>query len=200
MALTKVEIISNALCVMGHDPIQTLDNADALTIAAEQAYNMLLPSLLTEGNWRFATQIAQLSKSVETPPTYWKNVFLLPADWLKTIRVYPQSYDYEIYQSKEIYTNMDDDFYMEYIFQPDESLFPSYFVPFLVMKIAAYLALSNAQKPEFYQTLEAKATQQQAIASAIDAQNRPNFHQAVFPVLDRRNIGGYSANSISPAP
>lgn len=181
---------------MGHDPITSLDEGDALTVAAEQAYDMLLPSILASGNWRFASQIQQLTKSVETPPTHWKYVYLLPADYLKTIRFYPQTYDYEIYQSKKIYSNMAGDFYLEYIFQPDPSLFPPYFIQYFVYEIAAYLALSNAQKPDFYNVLEAKRINLQAMANAIDAQNRPNFSQAVFPVLNNRNLDGFYGNSV----
>lgn len=114
---------------MGHAPIQTLDNADSLTIAAEQAYDLLLPAVLKTNNWRFAIQIAQLSQSVETPPTgsNWNTIYLLPANWLKNIRIYPQNYDYDIYENGKLYTNWNGDIWMEYVFQPDPSKFDPQF-------------------------------------------------------------------------
>jgi hypothetical protein len=192
MATTKTSIISNSVTLLGNSPITTLDNANDLVTAAEQAFDMLLPSVLSNNNWRFAVQIQQLSKTLETPPTesLYSAVYLLPAGFLKTIRVYPHNYNWEIFENKKIYTtfNSDTPFLMEYVFQPDISLLPPYFVNYFVFEIAAYLALSNAQKPEYYNVLEAKRIALQGSAAASDAQNRPNNTFANFPVLTNRNI------------
>lgn len=196
MALTKPVIISNALAQLGHKPIQTLDNPDELTVAAEQAYDMLLPSVLSSGNWRFAVQIAQLSRLVETPPSGspWTTVYQLPSGYLSNIRVYPQNYAYEIYNNNRIYSNWYGDIWMEYTYLVDPAHLPAHFVNYFVYEIAAYLALSNAQKPEFYSVLEQKRITQLAMASATDAKNRPNFSQVDFPVLSNRYIGGVIGN------
>lgn len=61
MALTKVQIISNALAQLGHAPVVSLIDQDELVVAAEQAFDMLLPSVLSANNWRFASKIEQLS-------------------------------------------------------------------------------------------------------------------------------------------
>lgn len=198
MALTKVQVISLAVGVMGHAPIQTLDNADDLVTGAEQAYDMLLPSVLASGNWRFAVQIAQLSESTEVPPSTspWTKVYYLPAGYLKNIRLYPQNYDYEIYENRKLYSNWSSaqPVLMEYTFVPDVSRLPMSFVNYFVYEIAAFLALNNAEKPDYYKVLEAKRIQMQAMAAAVDAQNRPNFSQVDFPILSRRSIGGVVTN------
>lgn len=196
MALTKAVIISNALAQLGHKPIQTLDNADDLTVAAEQAYDMLLPSVLSSGNWRFAVQIAQLSELNETPPagSNWTSVYQLPAGFLSNIRIYPQNYAYDIYYNRRLFTNWSGDVWMEYTFLVEPNQLPAHFVNYFVYEIAAYLALSNAQKPEYYSTLEQKRIAQLAMASAIDCKNRPNFSQVDFPVLNNRYIGGIIGN------
>ena len=200
MAVNKTSIVSQAVQIMGHKPIQTLDQADDMVIAAEQAYDMLLPAVLSAGNWRFATQIAQLSKSVETPPpnTYWTSIYLLPAGYLKNTRIWPQNFDYEIYENNRLYTNWGGQaMYMEYMFVPDVSRLTPLFINYFVYEIAALLALSTAQKPEYYQVIEAKRIQMWALAAAADAQNRPNFSQVNFPVLGQRDIGGLIGNAIS---
>jgi len=195
MATTKVKIISSAVALLGNAPVTTLDNANDLVISAEQAYDLLLPSVLSNAPWRFATTIQQLSKTLETPPTetLYESIYLLPAGYLKTIRVFPQNYAWEIFESKKLYTsfNTDEPFYMEYVFQPDPSLLPSYFVSYFVYEIAAYLALSNAQKPEYFNVLETRRVSSQAMAVASDAQNRPNSSQIDFPVLTNRATEQY---------
>jgi hypothetical protein len=75
MSTTKTSIIRNAIMVLGHTPIIDLDNPNELVISAELAYDMLVPAEFESGGWRFATQIAQLSKLNETPPVQWKSVF-----------------------------------------------------------------------------------------------------------------------------
>lgn len=195
MAVTKTSIVSLALMLLGHKPIITLDNGDDLTVAAEQAFDMLLPSVLSSGNWRFSMQIQQLSLSVMTPPpqTGWQNIYLLPSGYLKNIRIIPQNLQYEIYQNKQIYCNWGTQtpIYMEYAFQPDISELPQLFINYFIYEIASFLALSNAQKPSYYNVLEAKRITQLAMAAATDAQNRPNFSQVTFPVLNKRNITGF---------
>lgn len=197
MANTITSMISNAIALLGHAPITSLDDGDDMVVAAQQAFNMLLPGVLSENNWRFATQIQQLSMSTETPPSQWKVIYLLPAGYLKTIRLYPQFYDYDIYENSKLYSNYEGTLFMEYIFQPDVSTFPPRFIQYFVYEIAAYLALSSAQRPDFYSVLEAKRIQAFAMAAASEAQNRPNFSQIYFPVLNNRFISGLVGNSFS---
>jgi len=194
MAVTKTQILSLALMQLGHRPVITLENADDLTIAAEQAFDILLPSVLSTGNWRFSMQIAQLSLSPIIPPIEcgWQNVYLLPAGYLKNIRIIPQNLVYEIYAGGLIYCNWGtlSPVYMEYAFLPDIAQLPMSFINYFIFEIASFLSLSNAQKPDYFAALEKKRTTQLAIAAATDAQNRPNFSQVTMPVLDNRYISG----------
>lgn len=200
MAVTKTSIISLVVQLLGHKPIQTLDNADDLVISAEQAFDVMLPSVLSTGNWRFSMQIQQLSLSPMIPPvqTGWQNIYLLPSGYLKNIRIIPQNYVYEIYNSNQIYCNWGTQtpVYMEYAYLPPISQLPMVFINYFIYEIAAFLALTNAQKPEYYSVLEAKRIQQLAIAAATDAQNRPQFSQVDIPVLNKRNITGIVGNVI----
>lgn len=201
MAYTKESLISVAISLLGHKPIQTLDddNADDLVVSAEQAFDFLLPASLTENSWRFATRITQLSKvASETPPAGYKNVFLLPSGWLKTIRVYPHNYSWDIYENKKIYADFDGEVYLEHVFQPDISRLPPYFVKYFVFEVAAFLCLTNAQKVDYYNAMDSKRGTQLGIAMSMDAQNRPQNSQATFPVLNAPNVGtgyqGYLSN------
>ncbi len=195
--LTKTQIISSALLQLGHAPIVSLTDGDPLVTAAETCFDMKLPSVLASGNWRFATQIQQLSLSTEIAPYPWKSVYLLPAGFLKMLRTYPNIYVWDIYNNEKIYTQFQNEWFMEYVYQPDVSHLPAHFVDYFVYEIAAYLALSNAQSAPFFTALEGKRTQMQAIAHAIETQNRPQFSQVNFPVLNNRYIGGMIGNSFN---
>ncbi len=196
MAQSKVNMISNAIALLGHAPITSLIGGDQMVVAAEQAFDMLLPAVLAQNNWRFATQIQQLSQSIEVPPIPWQTIYLLPAGWLKTIRVYPNIYVWDIYENSKVYAQYSGDWFMEYVFQPDISKLPPHFVQYFVYEIAAYLGLSSAQRPDFYAPLEAKRTTAYAMCAAVEAQNRPQFTQATFPVLNNRMLGTIIGNTV----
>jgi hypothetical protein len=194
MAYTKTSIISLAVMALGHKPIQTLDNADDMVISAEQAFDILLPSVLGTGNWRFSIKIQQLSLSTQVPPsqTGWNQIFLLPAGYLKNIRIIPQNYDYEIYANNQIWCNWgtQSPVFMEYAYLPEIAQLPATFVNYFIYEIASFLSLSTAQKPDYFNALENKKNIQWAIAASADAQNRPQFVEYQIPVLTKREIGG----------
>ena len=194
MAYSKTSIISLAVMLLGHSPIQTLDNADDLVIAAEQAYEILLPSVLATGNWRFSIQIQQLVLSTEIPPpqTNWQQIYLLPAGYLKNIRIIPQNYVYEIYSNSQIWCDWgtQSPIFMEYAYLPALSTIPAPFINYFIYEIATFLCLSSAQKPDYFAALESKKEKQWAIAAAADSQNRPQFVQWEIPMLTKRNITG----------
>jgi hypothetical protein len=194
MAYSKTSIISLAVMLLGHKPIQTLDDADDMVIAASQAFDILLPSVLATGNWRFSMKIQQLVLSTEIPPTQtnWTQIYLLPAGYLKNIRIIPQNYDYEIYSNNQIWCNWgtQSPIFMEYAYLPEIPQLPASFVNYFIYEIATFLCLSTAQKPDYFQALEAKKNVQWAIAAAADAQNRPQFVEYQIPMLTKRNITG----------
>jgi hypothetical protein len=197
MALTQVQILSNSLIQLGHEPISSIEGGDALVVSAISAYDIKLPAALAANNWRFATQLAQLSKLNITPPQPWLSIYQLPAGWLKLLRLYPNIYQWDIYSGNQLFAVYDDELWAEYVFQPDVSQFPAHFVDYFTYEISAYLALTNANKADYYSALESKRTSTLGIAAAIEAQNRPQFTQNLFPVLDNRYIGGIIGNSIS---
>lgn len=194
MALTKTIVVSLAVQLMGHKPITTLDNADDMVTSAEQFYDLLLPSVISNNNWRFAVTIEQLSLAPLTPPpmSMWQNIYYLPSGWLKTIRVYPQNYVWNIYEGGLIYCNWGTQtpVFMEYCFLPDVSQLPYYFVSYFIYEIACAMCLTNAQKPDYFSALQAEKVRQFAMAAAIDAQNRPQYSMVDFPALNNRNITG----------
>ena len=180
--------------LLGHKPIQSLDNADDMVIAAEQAFDILLPSILGTGNWRFAIQIQQLSLSTEIPPpqTNWQNIYLLPAGYLKNIRIIPQNYVYEIYSNNQIWCNWGtmSPIYMEFAYLPPINQLTATFINYFIYEIAGFICLANAQKPDYYTSIMNQKNVQWAIAAAADAQNRPQFVEWEIPMLTKRNVSG----------
>ncbi len=194
MAYTETSIISLSAMLLGHKPIQTLDNADDMIVALQQAFTILLPSVLSTGNWRFAMKIEQLVLSTQLPPPQfnWTQIYLLPAGYLKNIRVFPQNYDYEIYSNNQIWCNWgtQSPIYMEFAYLPEIAQLPPWFVHYFIYELAMFPALASAQKPDYFTALSNEKDKRWAIAASSDAQNRPQFVQWEIPALTNRNITG----------
>lgn len=198
MAYTRVSIISIAIGLLGNKPINSLDNPSDIVGAADQAFDFFLPEVLSSCFWRFATKIQQLSQLVGAPiVTDWRFRYSLPGDYLKTVREYPQNYQYEIY-GNEIYSNLDNPLYLEYSYIPDISIWPGYFAVYYAYELACYLALSNAQNIQYYSLLDPKRELKRCTALATDAQNRPQTAIASSPIISTRAVGAYDGTILGP--
>jgi len=105
MTMTKVQVVSMAIQMLGQRGITLINNQSDIVNSASFAFDMLLPTIIQRGAWRFATKLDYLWISSNNPIlTYWTYIFDLPADYLKMIRLYPQSYAWEVY-GNQIYSN-----------------------------------------------------------------------------------------------
>jgi hypothetical protein len=189
MAFTQVQIISNAITLLGKGMIVSLIGQSPLVDAAVQAYTLLVPSIISENFWRFTTTIVQLSQLNIVPVIpRWTTVYELPGDYLKTINVFPQQYDWEIYQNSQLYSNFLGPFFMEYERQPDPTLFPPYFVRYLCYEIAYYLYQANAQITALVPITEKERNYRLAVALAADSQNRPQTPLISAPMIKNRFV------------
>ena len=195
MAFSRVQIISHAITLMGRKPISSLVNQGDLVNSADQVFDFLLESALSTSFWRFASTIAVLQKLAETPiGGYWMYSYMLPANYLKLIRVYPHTYSFELYQGSRLYSNCDNSshpFYIEYIFKPDPTVLPPYFVKYFAYELASYLAISNAQIPDYLPEIERRRSIELSIAQAADAQNRPQQSLVSNPMTERRFVSTF---------
>lgn len=189
MALSKTQIISNALAILGKKIITNL-GTDDITNAAEQAFDMLYPAEIEIGKWRFATTLQQLSLVNAVPLTVrYRYIFKLPADYLKLINIQPQMWDFEIYENKQLYCNFQGPLFIEYQFLPDISQLTYSFCAYMAYLVAEYLCLSNAQSVQYAQYLTPKVEFYRAVSKAADSQNRPQTPLQSHPAISNRFVG-----------
>jgi hypothetical protein len=197
MATTRVQIISQALMLMGKKPITSLINQSDIVTALDQAFDTLLQATLSMGNWRFAGTIVELPLNVNTPiGGYYRYSYQLPGDYLKLIHLWPHNYDFEIYEGNQLYTsynNGSQPLFLDYIFMPLLQNLPPYFVKYFYYELATDAALANAQRPDFYEALKSQRDIVLAQAQAADAQNRPQTPLQSQPMLSRRFVSTYAS-------
>ncbi len=197
MAFNRVQIISYALTLMGRKPITSLFQQSDIVNSADQAFDLLLMAAMSTSFWRFATKITILQK-LETAPIggYWTYAYALPPDYLKLVHLWPQTYDFEIYQDAQLYSGFDNSgqpLYLEYVFLPTETALPAYFVKYFCYELACYLAVSNAQIPSYTQELDRRRVIELSIAQAADAQNRPQTSLKSQPMVAARFVSTFAS-------
>ncbi len=185
MAFTKIQIISNALSLIGKGPITAIADAGDFGKHAENMYDMTIESILAADDWRFATAIQELSKLVSVPIVdNWTYIYQLPANCLAIRRFYPDTRDFETYENGLIYSNTDN-LYIEYRFKPDESRFPIFFVEYFIYYLAQTLALT-ASLGEISAKLEEMTLGKYYRALASNASSHPTTSIKDNPVINAR--------------
>jgi hypothetical protein len=184
MALNKIQIISQALSLIGIPGTQSIDPNNKDQVFAEQAFDFLYPTTLAKEDWRFATAIQQLSQLVETPIIdEYRYAYQLPAGFLAIVRPYNLS-RFQIYEDK-LYSN-ENELKLEYRFEVDISKAPDYFTEYMIYVLAEYLTLALAEKIEYETILRQKKKETGDRAAYLDAQGHSNFQIQFNPFIDIR--------------
>ena len=189
MGTSKIQIISNAISLIGKGPITTIADAGKFATFADSWYDMTLPSVLSQGNWRFATAIQSLSLLVDSPSVDdWAYAYQLPANYLSLVRLYPYSTDFMIYENKLLYSN----FYastglkVEFRFKPAESRFPDYFTEYFTYYLAQRLGMCASINSEILQQLKMWEMDAKSKAFGANGSSIPNQSIRSNPFIDVR--------------
>lgn len=184
MALNKIQIISQALSLLGIPGTNQIDPNNSSQVFAEQAFDFLYPSTLAKEDWRFTTVLQQLSKSI-TPPIIdeWSNAFVLPAGMLALVRVIPRG-NFQIYGDR-LYSNSNE-LKLEFRKEIDIAKAPDYFTEYMIYILAEYLSLAIAEKISYQQVMEKKKNIAMGKAAFLDAQSHSNIAMQSNAFLDVR--------------
>ena len=180
----KVEICSNALILLGHTPISSLDEPGAGALLAKNLYDTTYEAFLSSNNWNFAKKYAGLNRLSDEPlhPNY-KYQYQIPVDFVRINTTIPIS-DYEIFEDK-IYSNSEE-LGIKYFYKVREEMFPPFAIRCMEYYMASILAIPltvDTAKANVY----GQMFQQQLINSmSIDAQSAPQEGWASTPIADVR--------------
>ena len=185
---SSIDIASNALLLVGDNPISSFDDPGAGAQAAANLYPETKKRLLSEHPWSFALKQQRLNKLSQKPDelTNFNNAFQLPTDliriWDMQIRT-----DY-ILIGNLLYSNQEE-LLATYIFDVDEVNLPPHFVKSLEYALASDFAISvteDTAKAGLYEQKSINAINQ---AMAIDSQGRPQRGIISSPLIDVRFSG-----------
>ena len=184
MAWSKLDIINLAANVLGKRSFNDVIDSGEFADSASKAFDLLYPVELGGNDWRFATKIQILSKTLDTPgDPYYQFAYNMPSDYLALRRTFPIC-RFQLYQD-QLWTNVDG-LKMEYRFEPDPTQCPAYFVKFFSLLLAQWYAKSVAEDSGLSEVLKTEAFMAKATGMFIDAQSRPTTPLFQNPVTSVR--------------
>ena len=182
---SKIDLISNALILIGDTPINSLTGGTRAQQVASNLYDNIVQNELTKHRWGFARKKAQLSLTADVPTDdEWSNIYQLPTDLLVLIKVYPNT-RYQVYGDK-VYTNRGGALYCDYVYNVPESEWPVYFSKMIEYALARDFASSIRDSDSARQTMSAEYVNQSRMARYTDSQQHPQERIHSNPFTDVR--------------
>lgn len=185
---SDIDIASNALQMIGAEPISSFDDPGAGAAVAKALYEPLLRALLTRTYWRFAIKKQSLNKLSQTPLNEYKYAYQIPTDCLKVEKVYVRSF-YKVFRDL-IYSNVDN-LDIDYVYRVDTPALPSYFELAFTYHLAAEFSLSVTDDVNKNQLYSQKFFEALGAAYTADSQQNPQTPIQDNPFTDVRFSGGF---------
>ena len=170
---SKIDLISNALILIGDTPINSLAGGSRRETVANNLYDNIVQNELTKHRWGFARRKAQMSLLTDTPvdPNGWESIYQLPTDLLFLITVTPDS-NYQIYGDK-VYSNSSQALYADYIANVTEDEWPVYFSKMIEYALAMDFAASIRDSSSARGEMAAAYVNASRMARFTDSQQHP---------------------------
>jgi hypothetical protein len=169
---SKIQLISNALILIGDLPVTSLSGNSRAETVANNLYDNIVQNELTKFRWGFARKQAQLSLTVDEPiGTEWQSIYQLPTDMLVLIKLSP-SIRYQILGDK-VYCNYSGTLYCDYIANVSESEWPVYFSKMIEYALAMDFAPSIRDSASSMQLLANQYLNASRMARFTDSQQHP---------------------------
>lgn len=176
---TKIQLISNALILIGDLPITSLVGNSRAQTVANNLYDNIVQNELTKYRWGFARRKAQLNLTTEVPVgTEYSSVYQLPADMLVLIKLNP-GIKYQVLGDK-VYCNHTGPLYCDYIANVDEQYWPVYFAKMIEYALGMDFAPSIRDSAASMELLANQYQNASRMARFTDAQQHPQT-----PIQDR---------------
>lgn len=185
---TKIDIASNALLLIGDNPINSFTEPGFGATAAANLYETTYKSMLGSNNWSFAYKEQELSKLTGEPDqrTGFRYIYQLPTDMIRLWEPFNHA-DFDIVGDK-LYSNLSSVF-LRYIHRVDETSLPEYFIEALEFRLASKFAKLVTDNDQL--STEYRIAYERQVASAMSTDAQGNISQQIVdsPFVDVRNGG-----------
>jgi hypothetical protein len=183
---SKIDLISNALILIGDLPINTFIGNERRKVVARNLYDNIIENELTKHRWGFARRQGPLSLLTASPESKeWQKAYQLPSDMLSLITLYP-SINYQLY-GKQIYCNYNQILHADYIWKVPEDNWPPYFSKMIEYALAKDFASSIRDSATSKQAMAEEYLMASRMARYTDSQQHPQVAFRDRPFISVRS-------------
>lgn len=187
---TDIDMASNALMLIGDEPINSFTEDGAGAKVAANIYPETYRMVLSSHPWSFAMKEQRLNRLTAEPDKLvnFKYAFQLPPDLIRLWAVFPNN-NYAIVNDL-LYSNQEV-LLARYVFKVDEVQLPPHITKAIEYKLAADFSISITEDMGKHQLFESKYLQLISQASTIDSQQYPQVPIIDSPFVDVRGSGSW---------
>lgn len=189
-ANTGVSICSNALLMLGAQPINDFNENNDRARLAVNLFSGVRDALLREHPWSCAIKRVLLAPSVEKPVFGYQYSFMLPADCLRVLSIGDEGeYIQYLIEGRSLIAN-ERSIKLRYVFQnTDVSSYDSILVNLLELAMAAKLAYAITQSTSMAQLRLQEFQMALKTAKSLNALEYPGDTFGNSPLLESRLYG-----------
>lgn len=182
---SDIQMASNALILLGDEPISSFNDPGAGAKAAKNLYESAYLSILKSHRWNFAIQKAKLGRLTEAPRNEYQYQFQLPPDLVLLITTYPVS-TYRILGDKLYSNSLEVE--IDYVFRVDESQLPAYFIKAFEYYLAQQLCIPVTEDLNKHDLMRQMYERESRSARYADAQSQPSIGIVDTPYIIERSF------------
>lgn len=172
MAATDISICSNALLMLGDNPISSFNENSGKARVASNLYPSVRDAILRSHLWNCCVQRVQLAPDVTAPAFDYAYQFTLPADFVRALQVgeYGLEGDYRI-EGRKVLCD-DNPLNLRYVARNENpATWDGALVDAVTLEMAARMAYAITRSASLARDLQVKATNALKQAKAIDGQD-----------------------------
>lgn len=182
---SKIDLVSNALILIGDNPINSLTGNSRAAQVAANLYDNIVQNELTKHRWGFARRKAQISLTTDVPiDDDFRSIYQLPSNLLVLIKLNPNT-NYQILGDK-VYTNLSQKITIDYIANVPESEWPIYFAKMIEYALAKDFATSIRDSSSSRVEMTNEYVNASRMARFTDSQQHPQTPIQNRPFIDVR--------------
>ncbi len=189
---TAIDMASNALLLIGDNPISSFNDPGAGPLVASALYPDTYRSILSVHPWTFALKEQWLNRISATPDslTNYQYAFQLPTDLIRIWKIMAHS-NYDVVGAL-VYSN-EDELLCRYNYQVPEVDLPPQVVKTIEYKLASEFAVPITEDEDKAAYYEKKYALQLSTAMSVDSQGHPQVAIVDSPFTNVRYGGDYGS-------
>jgi len=175
--ITKVDVCSRALVMMGADPISSFTDGTTESDAASHLYDDTVANELSSYPWSFSKKQEQLSRVTAAPQANFTAQYIRPADCLRIDRLTSNDWDVPFRTvGDRLLCNASDEEVLTATYTANIAVseWPPYFLTLVELRLAAIFCTAVAQKADIADYFEKRADVQMRQAKHADASAQTN--------------------------